>query len=166
MTLTNHISLPKSALAQGTDSPVPDPLENMLLTETELQLPLYQSILINTAQRRGRVPSQIQSGDPRDALQQRQHMHGNAGDAIVASYESVRFLPLATSSAFQIQQARRPGDSTGLRTRPRPRREPLGRPRTLRGLPARDEATTLAAPSKPKHACECIIYTTKAHHPG
>lgn len=59
--------------------------------------------------------------DPRDGLHRRPRAYyaWDAGDAIVASYESVRFLPLATSSAFQIQQARRslrPGDSTSLRT--------------------------------------------------
>lgn len=60
-------------------------------------------------------------------------------DEIVASYESVRFLPLATSSAFRIQQARRSlrlGDSTSSRTRPRQR---TCSPRAPRGLPARDE---------------------------
>lgn len=107
------------------------------MTETESRLPLYQSILIATVQIRGRVRS---DGDgPRDALQRRQQAYAwDAGDAIVASYESVRFLPLATSSAFLIQQARR-SSVRGLHEFANMSSSRTSWPRVSRGLPACDE---------------------------
>lgn len=174
MTLTNHISLPNQVGAHpSTDSSVPDPLENTLMTETELQLPLLSVHTRRLGPEQGGVSP--------------------AARAMILATPFTRDSICMGTPAMRLSHRTRASDSCRSPppqlSRSSKRAAPPfpGTPQVCEhvlvlvlflvekplGLvlpadsPARDEATTLAAPSKPKHACECIIYTPKqAHHPS